>query len=154
MISLGVCCCSLHRSVTVIGRGGNRVDYMICSDSAIQNAIVSRIHARIVRTGSTYCIHDDSRNGIFINNVKIGGLHRCVLAAENWSLKATDTRIKNLAFDMRCDRRILKMCWKDKQGSFRPWKVLKLKRWDFQAWKVLEKGVGPGNPWKSPGILK
>jgi len=25
------------------------------------------------------------------------------------------------------------------QGSYRPWKVLKLKCWDFQAWKVLEK---------------
>jgi len=27
------------------------------------------------------------------------------------------------------------------QGSYRPW-------------KVLEKGVGPGKPWESPGILK
>jgi len=27
------------------------------------------------------------------------------------------------------------------QGSYRPW-------------KVLEKGIGPGKPWKSPGILK
>jgi len=25
------------------------------------------------------------------------------------------------------------------QGSYRPWKVLELKCWDFQAWKVLEK---------------
>ena len=33
------------------------------------------------------------------------------------------------------------------------WKVLELKCWDFQAWKVLEKGIGPGKPWKSPGIL-
>ena len=40
------------------------------------------------------------------------------------------------------------------QGSYRPWKVLELKCWDFQAWKVLEKGIGPGKPWKSPGILK
>jgi len=70
-----VCDCSLHRSVTVIGRGANQVDYTISSDSAIQNLYVSRIHARIVRTGNTYCIHDDSKNGIFINNVKIGGLY-------------------------------------------------------------------------------
>jgi len=31
-----------------------------------------------------------------------------------------------------------------KQGLYRPWKVLELKWWDFQAWKVLEKGIGPG----------
>ena len=78
MIWLGMCCCSLTQSVTVIGRGLYRVDYTICSDSAIQNTIVSRIHARIVRTGNTYCIHDDSRNGIFVNNVKIAGLYACV----------------------------------------------------------------------------
>jgi len=29
-------------------------------------------------------------------------------------------------------------------GSYRPWKVLKLKCWDLQSWKVLEKGIGPG----------
>jgi len=35
--------------------------------------------------------------------------------------------------------------------------VLKFYCSEFQAWKVLEKGVGPGKPWKlleSPGILK
>jgi len=40
----------------------------------------------------------------------------------------------------------------DTQGSYRPWKVLELKCRDFQAWKVLEKGIGPGKPWKSPGF--
>jgi len=34
------------------------------------------------------------------------------------------------------------------------WKVLELKCSDFQAWKVLEKGIGLGKPWKSPGILR
>jgi len=34
------------------------------------------------------------------------------------------------------------------------WKFLELKCCDFQAWKVLEKGIGPGKPWNSPGILK
>jgi len=75
-----VCCCSLHRPVTVIGRGYGAahqlVDYVIVSDCEIQNIIVSRIHARVVRSGSTYCIHDDSRNGVFINNVKIAGLYK------------------------------------------------------------------------------
>jgi len=32
--------------------------------------------------------------------------------------------------------------------------VLELKCWDFQAWKVLEKGICPGEPFKSRGILK
>jgi len=67
------CGCSLHRAVTIIGRGINQVDFTISSDSAIQSVIISRIHARVVRSGDTYCIHDDSKNGIFINNVKIAG---------------------------------------------------------------------------------
>ena len=40
------------------------------------------------------------------------------------------------------------------QGLYRPWQVLKFSCSEFQAWKVLEKGIGPGKPWKSPGILK
>jgi len=71
-------CCSFHQSVTVIGRGFNQVDYRISSDSNIQNIIVSRIHAHVVRSGSTYRIHDDSMNGIFVNNVKIDGLYAYV----------------------------------------------------------------------------
>lgn len=76
--------CSLHRPVTVIGRGYGAahqlVDYVIVSDSEIQNIIVSRIHARVVHSGNTYCIHDDSRNGVFINNVKIAGLYEhCIV---------------------------------------------------------------------------
>jgi len=75
-----VCHCSLHRSVTVIGRGLGQADYTLYSVSRIQNLYVSRIHARIVHTDGTYYIHDDSRNGIFVNNVKIDGLCICVLA--------------------------------------------------------------------------
>jgi len=30
------------------------------------------------------------------------------------------------------------------QVSFKPWKVLELKHWDFQAWKALKKGIDPG----------
>ena len=29
-----------------------------------------------------------------------------------------------------------------------------IKMLSFLAWKVLEKDIGPGKPWKSPGILK
>ena len=78
----GVCRCSLYRPVTVVGRGlsgASQVDYTLISDSDIQNLTISRFHARIVRTGNTYVIHDDSLNGIFINNVKIAGLLVCTL---------------------------------------------------------------------------
>ena len=34
-------------------------------------------------------------------------------AAESWTIKAADGR-KLLAFEMRCYRRILKVCWKDR----------------------------------------
>jgi len=40
------------------------------------------------------------------------------------------------------------------QGSYRPWKVLEFYCSAFQVWNVLEKGIGVGKPWKSPGILK
>jgi len=30
-------------------------------------------------------------------------------------------------------------CTNYKQGSYRPWKVLELKCWDFQAWKSRKK---------------
>jgi len=55
---------------------------------------------------------------------------------------------------MSSDEKFLVSVKKGMQGSYRPWKVLELKCWDFQAWKVLEKGICPGKPWKSPGILK
>jgi len=70
-----VCDQSLHSTVTVIGRGLNQVDYFISSANENQNLYVSRIHARVVRSGAVYSIRDDSRNGIFVNNVKIAGLH-------------------------------------------------------------------------------
>jgi len=41
-----------------------------------------------------------------------------------------------------------------RQGSFKPRKVLEIKRSDFQGCKAMEKGIGPGKPWKSRGILK
>jgi len=38
----------------------------------------------------------------------------CLLyAAETWTMRAEDSR-KFLAFEMRCYRRILKVCWKDR----------------------------------------
>jgi len=40
------------------------------------------------------------------------------------------------------------------RGSCRPWKVRKLKCWDFPACKALEQDTGPTEPWKSSGIIK
>jgi len=52
---------------------------------------------------------------------KIDVLISCVFsrllhAAETWTLKAVDAE-KLLAFEMRCYRRILKVCWKDKVSN-------------------------------------
>jgi len=68
-----ICFFSLNRHVTMIGRNAGQVDYKICSDNHVQNDMISRIHARIVRCENGYRIHDDSRNGIYVNNVKITG---------------------------------------------------------------------------------
>ncbi len=38
---------------------------------------------------------------------------RLLYASETWTLKSEDER-RLLAFEMRCYRRILKVCWKDK----------------------------------------
>ena len=38
---------------------------------------------------------------------------RLLYAAESWTIKVADGR-KLLAFEMRCYRRILKVCWKDR----------------------------------------
>ena len=52
---------------------------------------------------------------------KIDVLISCVFshllyAAETWTMKVVDSR-KLLAFEMRCYRRILKVCWKDIEVS-------------------------------------
>ena len=41
---------------------------------------------------------------------------RFLYAAETWTMKVVDCR-KLLAFEMRCYRRILKVCWKDKVSN-------------------------------------
>ena len=41
---------------------------------------------------------------------------RLLYAAETWTMKVVDSR-KLLAFEMRCYRRILKVCWKDKVSN-------------------------------------
>jgi len=43
------------------------------------------------------------------------------------------------------------------QGLYRPWKVLEspgIKMLRFPGLESPGKGIGPGKPWKSPGILK
>jgi len=78
--------CSFTRPVTFIGRNPDQVDYVISSKNFVQNAIISRRHARVVRSvdSSSFRIHDDSRNGVFVNNVKIAG----EIKFTNWDLYA------------------------------------------------------------------
>ena len=64
---------SFKGQITIIGRNSGQVDYTICSDSFIPNSIISRIHARVVRCHDGYHIHDDSRNGVYVNSIKIAG---------------------------------------------------------------------------------
>jgi len=41
---------------------------------------------------------------------------RLLYAAETWTIEVAGSR-KLLAFEMRCYRRILKVCWKDKVSN-------------------------------------
>jgi len=45
-----------------------------------------------------------------------GVFSRLLYAAETWRIKAADSR-KLLAFEMRCYRRTLKVCWKEKVNN-------------------------------------
>ncbi len=58
--------------MTVIGRNAGQADAIITSSDYRQNAIISRRHARVVHSEEgVHTIRDDSRNGIFINDVKM-----------------------------------------------------------------------------------
>lgn len=69
---------SIRHSVTFIGRCLPFSDdrhYKLCSDDFEQNVIISRRHARIIRCeeSNVHSIHDDSMNGVFVNDTKIDG---------------------------------------------------------------------------------
>ena len=49
-------------------------------------------------------------------NLLHGGVCLFSYAAETWTIQVGDSR-QLLAFDMRCHRRILKVCWKDKVSN-------------------------------------
>ena len=56
------------------------VDFLINSAQHEQNAIISRCHAKVVRDeGNVHEIIDSSRNGIFINDIKMRGKFRTFL---------------------------------------------------------------------------
>lgn len=61
--------------MTFIGRNPAQVDFVISSSNYVQNAIISRRHARVIRSVDerSYRLFDDSRNGVFVNNTKISG---------------------------------------------------------------------------------
>ena len=72
---------------------------------------------------------------------------RLLYAAETWTIKANDAR-KLLVFEMRCYRRILKICWKDKvsnkvirERAKRQWTVMDLIKQETQTfWPHLQNG--------------
>jgi len=67
---------SFHKIVTLIGRSNNGdMDYVINSSNRERSIYISRLHARLVREekNNTHRLFDDSLNGIFVNNIKIGG---------------------------------------------------------------------------------
>jgi len=71
--------CSIRHSVTFIGRNlplNDERHHKLCSDNYEHNVIISRKHARIIRCeeSNQHSIHDDSLNGIFVNDTKIDGI--------------------------------------------------------------------------------
>ena len=66
---------SFRDTITLIGRNASSVDYLICSAKYIQNAVISRVHAKVIlsHNNNEHEIVDTSRNGIFVNDVKIDG---------------------------------------------------------------------------------
>ena len=70
-------CYSFVRPVTIIGRNPPQVDYIVSSNNYRQNVVVSRRHARVVyqAADNVHRIHDDSLNGVFVNDIKIAGMH-------------------------------------------------------------------------------
>ena len=68
---------SFYQTCSVIGRNTAAVDFLINSAQHEQNAIISRCHAKVVRDEvNVHEIIDSSRNGIFINDIKIRGRFR------------------------------------------------------------------------------
>ncbi|XP_052063102.1 uncharacterized protein LOC127702839 [Mytilus californianus] len=60
-------------SVSIIGRGRTAgVDFIIDSANRNRSLYISRIHARVVKQDNKHILYDDSRNGVFVNNSKIG----------------------------------------------------------------------------------
>lgn len=64
---------SFFKVTTVIGRMTKHVDYVLDSSND-QAKYISRRHGRVIhKQNNQHYFHDDSMNGIYINNVKIAG---------------------------------------------------------------------------------
>ena len=90
----------LNRTVTTIGRNASQVDYVINSSDYKHNAIISRRHARIVRSQSSFKVFDDSRNGMFVNDIKIEGESDVIIYIEH-SITATTQKSNMLLFQSK-----------------------------------------------------
>ena len=64
----------LHNRITTFGRNSQQVDVALRTPVYVYQAVISRTHARIVRHSDRVKLFDDSRNGVFVNNVKIDGI--------------------------------------------------------------------------------
>ena len=72
--------CSFYRKVTTLGRCKYQSNLLI--GSADDTNIISRRHARVVRNeNKDHRLFDDSKNGIYVNDIKIEGwLWKYILA--------------------------------------------------------------------------
>lgn len=63
---------SFWKTVTLIGRNRDVVDYFLGCATPRGNDYISRIHARVIRT-STYDLVDSSLTGVYVNDLRICG---------------------------------------------------------------------------------
>ncbi|XP_061468278.1 nuclear GTPase SLIP-GC [Rhineura floridana] len=62
-----------RKTVTLVGRNKDTVDYFLSCAPTRGGEYVSRIHARVIRTASAYELVDSSLTGVFVNDIRISG---------------------------------------------------------------------------------
>ena len=76
----------LHNRITTFGRNSQQVDVALRTPVYVYQAVISRSHARIVRQADRVKLFDDSRNGVFVNNVKIDGNQTVLILSQQSSI--------------------------------------------------------------------
>uniref|UniRef100_A0A8C8RII6 FHA domain-containing protein n=1 Tax=Pelusios castaneus TaxID=367368 RepID=A0A8C8RII6_9SAUR len=62
-----------YKAVTLIGRNKDVADYSISCPVSGGKDYMSRIHARVIRTITTYRLVDSSLTGVYVNDVRVNG---------------------------------------------------------------------------------